>query len=156
LFDDEAVHILLRQYHTISSTCRPRMLGGARDAKLSSPTPDSGRLLMPSPSAVRVFAKSLHILAATWIISVAVLWGAELRQDARLDPTGPRDPHIVTILEGILPTLVLEGSALGVERWARSGSGPFDEGREWIHALWWSILPMVLLFETVYLTIWPG
>ena len=111
---------------------------------------------MPPPSAVRVFAKSLHLLAATWIISVAVLWGAQLRQDERLNPAGLRDPHVATILEGVLPALVLEASALGVAGLARQPKGTFDERREWIHAFWWSILPMVLLFETVYLTIWPG
>jgi hypothetical protein len=111
---------------------------------------------MPPPSAVRVFGKSLQILAATWLLSVALLWGAQIRQDGRVDPTAPRDPHLATILEGILPALVLEASAMAVERWARSTSRAGDKRREWIHAFWWSILPMALLFETVYLTIWPS
>jgi len=110
---------------------------------------------MPTPSAVRVFAKSLHILAATWFTSVAVLWGAEVRQDARLNPTAPVDYHLETILEGVLPAAVLEACALGVERWAVSASPVVDRRREWVYAFWWSVLPVVMLVETVYLTIWP-
>src|SRR5262245_21453280 len=110
---------------------------------------------MPSPSAVRVFAKSLHILAASWFVSVAVLWGAEQRQDQRLNPGAGRDAHVATILEGVIPTLVLELSAIGMHRWTVAAAGPSDQPSEWVHAFWWSLLPVGLLFETVYLTLWP-
>lgn len=110
---------------------------------------------MPLPSSVRVFAKSLHILAVTWAISVAVIWVVQIRHDQRLAPDRPLDIHLETILECLIPALALELSAVGIERWAGPPRGD-DSSREWVHALFWSVLPIVMLLETVYLLIWPA
>ena len=108
------------------------------------------------PSAVRVFAKSLYVLAATWLGTVGILLASQIRHAARLDPTAPFDWHPGTIAVGIVPTALIALSALGMERWAVAVHGQEDQHREWVHALWWSLLPMVMLIETVYLLLWPG
>ena len=110
----------------------------------------------PFPSAVRVLAKSLHLLAASWIVSVGIVWVVEMRNDARLNAGDPWDPHVATIVAAIVPALMLGASALAIERGSHSAPAAADAGREWVHALWWSLLPIVLLLEAVYLMMAPG
>ncbi len=111
---------------------------------------------MPPPSAVRVFAKSLHILSLAWVVSVSFLWAAEVHQDARLTSAASFDPHWTTVLEGVAPGLAIEACAFAVGAWTEptTPTALADTRREWIHAFWWSILPIALLLETVYVTIW--
>ena len=44
----------------------------------------------PRTSAVRVFGKSMHTLAAGWILSVAWLWIAEIQQHLLREGVAPR------------------------------------------------------------------
>ena len=110
----------------------------------------------PFPSSVRVLAKSLHLLAAGWIVSVGIVRVVALRNDARLNGGDPWDAHVAMIVAGIVPALILGASALAIERRAHSAPAAADDRREWVHALWWSVLPIVLLLEAVYLMMVPG
>ena len=110
----------------------------------------------PFPSSVRVLAKSLHLLAAGWIVSVGVVWVFQMRNDARLNRGDPWDPHVATIVAGIVPALILGATALAIDRRAQSAPVEADDPREWVHALWWSALPVILLLEAVYLMMAPG
>jgi len=111
---------------------------------------------MPLPSSVRVLAKSLYLLAAGWIVTVGIVWVVQIRRDARLDFGDPLDPHLTTIAAGIVPALLLGASALTIERKIPPAPGTVDDQREWVHAVWWSVLPIVLLLEAVYVMMVPG
>jgi len=104
-------------------------------------------------SAVRVFGKSLHWLAAGWVIGVAWLCISQIQRGWLMDPSAPTNFHVDTIVEGIIPALVVEVSAFFMA--ALTGSAPSRaiERREWLHAFWWSLFPNVMVLYTVYLMV---
>jgi hypothetical protein len=105
------------------------------------------------PSSVRVFAKSLHMLAGGWTLSVLWLWLAGLQQSLVRDGAIPGDFGAPILVFGLVAGAVLEAAAL----WAtgRIGKAPTRmlERREWHHAFWWSFCPNVMLLATVYLMV---
>jgi hypothetical protein len=108
---------------------------------------------MTQPSGVRVFAKSLHFLAAGWLASVAWLWIATVQQHRLRWGQMPDDYAMGTIVWGAASTLVIEIVARWLVGWCGSAPEPNLEFREWHHAFWWSFIPNVLLLGTAYLMI---
>lgn len=104
-------------------------------------------------SHVRVFGKSLHLLAAGWLLSVGWLWAAEIRQHIRRHDQVPPDFAMATLLTGTISAILLEMLAVLVVRWTGSASTPTLQRKEWHHAFWWSAFPNVMLLYTVYILI---
>lgn len=95
------------------------------------------------PSSVGVFAKSLHLVALGWIVSLGYLW-LSLRQTFVLD--------LRTILLAIVPLLFVEGLAWSTTRWSEWTPGRLQYEAEWRRAFWWSLLPNLLLLAALLLT----
>jgi hypothetical protein len=108
---------------------------------------------MASPSGVRVFAKSLHLLAAGWLLSVLWLWVATVQQSFARQGAMPEGYGIGTLVSGGVSALVIEAAARALVRWSGSAPGRHLERREWHHAFWWSLVPNLLLLGTAYLMI---
>ena len=104
-------------------------------------------------SQMRIFGKSLHLLAAGWTVTVAWLWLAEIRQHVRRHDVLPADYGMATLITGTIAAIVLEVLALLFVRWTGSAATPGLQRREWNHAFWWSIFPNVMLLYTAYLLI---
>lgn len=105
------------------------------------------------PSSVRVFAKSLHWLAAGWALSVGWLWIAGIRQQLVRQGGVPLDFGMATLVAGSLSTLAIEIFAVWLIRSIGTAPHPVLEQREWHHAFWWSLVPNLLLVGTAYLMI---
>lgn len=105
------------------------------------------------PSAVRVFVKSMHTLSAGWTVAVAWLWVAEVQQHLLRQGVPPPYYAASTILSGLVPSFLMACVGLILNRW----TGPAPHGalqrREWWHAIWWSAVPNLLLFVTVWVMI---
>lgn len=109
-------------------------------------------ILDPSaPSGVRVLGKSLYLIAAGWVISVAWLWVEAVQQHLRRNNVPPPDIAGGTIVGGIVPALLMAAAACAIARYAGRAPHATLERREWWHALWWSLLPNALLLGTVWL-----
>lgn len=107
----------------------------------------------PRTSAVRVFGKSMHTLAAGWIISVAWLWIAEIQQHLLRQGVAPPGYALNTLVLGLIPAAFIALVGRTINRWA--GSAPDDamQRREWVHAFLWSVVPTGLLLATVWVMI---
>jgi hypothetical protein len=116
-------------------------------------TPAQSSRMSHRPSQIRIFGKSLHLLAAGWTMCVGWLWLAELRQHVRRHDVLPADYAMATLVTGTISAVVLEMVALLIMRWSRSAVQPAVQRREWHHAFWWSIFPNVMLLYTAYLLI---
>lgn len=108
---------------------------------------------MTQPSGVRVFAKSLHFLAAGWLVSVAWLWIATVQQHRVRWGRMPDDYAIGTLIWAAGSTLAIEITARWLVRWCGTAPERRLEFREWHHAFWWSVVPNLLLLGTAYLMI---
>jgi hypothetical protein len=108
------------------------------------------------PSSVRVFAKSLHWLAAGWMASIMWLWLAGLRQHVMRMGMLPDDMGASMLAAGIMSAIAIEGTALVLVRWTGRAPRPGLERREWQHAFWWSFVPNLFLLATAYLMISGG
>ena len=64
-----------------------------------------------TPSSVRVFAKSLHVLAAGWIVAVGWLWLAGVRQSLARHGAWPDEDALSILAAGGLPALALAATA---------------------------------------------
>ena len=107
----------------------------------------------PSTSGVRVFGKSMHVLAAGWMVSIVWLWMAELQQIVHRDGVAPSGYAVETLAAGILPAAIVALGGVAVERWAGSAPSRALRRREWRHAFWWSIVPNLLLLVAVHVMI---
>lgn len=105
------------------------------------------------PSRVRVFGKSLYVLAAGWMVSVLWLWIAEVRQFIYRFGTRPDDLALPTLATGIIPAAALAVLAFGLTRLTGGAPTPGQERREWQHAFWWSLTPVLFLLATAYIMI---
>ncbi len=106
-----------------------------------------------APSAVRVLGKSMYVLAAGWILSVAWLWIAALEQHILRHGTAPGYYALDTLLAGLVPVLVIASAGIGIDRWAGPAPDKWVNRREWVHAFWWSVFPNLLLFVTVWVMV---
>ena len=92
------------------------------------------------PPQIYVFAKSLHVLAAAWIVTAVFLWMSV--------PAHPTDGTSVFI-HAILPALGIEGLAFAIGQWTNAMGGSLHaRAHEWGSALAWASVPIVLLIGT--------
>jgi hypothetical protein len=110
----------------------------------------------PYPSAVRVFAKSMHLLAAGWFLSIGWLWIAGVQQHIRRREVWPPNYGADILIEGLLSAVAIEIAAIVFVRWTGSAPDPALERREWVHAFWWALYPNVMLLITVYVMLEAG
>ena len=122
------------------------------DATLSLPKPVAS--MSHTHSQMRIFGKSLHLLAAGWAITVMWLWLAEIRQHVRRHDVVPPDYAMATLITGTIATAVLEVLALLFMKWTGSAATSDLQRREWHYAFWWSVFPNVMLLYTAYLLIY--
>jgi hypothetical protein len=103
-----------------------------------------------APSSVRVFGKSMHVLAAGWVLAIGWLWLDALQQH-QFRTGVPFD--LLGAVSGLLPALVL--GAIGWTFARVAGRAPYVElqRREWWHACWWSLVPVAMLLVTVWLIV---
>lgn len=105
------------------------------------------------PSRVRVFGKSLYVLAGGWLVSVVWLWIAGVRQYIYRFDTRPDDLAWPTLVIGIIPAVLLAMIALWVTRLTGGAATARQETREWQHAFWWSLTPILFVLATVYVMV---
>jgi hypothetical protein len=109
-----------------------------------------------APSAIRVLAKSLHMLAAGWIASIAWLWLAALQQHVLRHGMAPDDYAVPTVVAGLIPAVAMALIGAAIAKWAGRAPNKFLQRREWVHAFWWSAVPNALLLITVWVMIQEG
>jgi hypothetical protein len=103
-----------------------------------------------APSGVRVFGKSMHVLAAGWLLSVGWLWIATVQQHIDRQGSAPDRYAIETLIGGVFPAAMIWLVGIVIERWAGRAPNKWLQRREWIHAFWWSAVPNALLLFTVW------
>jgi hypothetical protein len=108
------------------------------------------------PSSIRVFAKSIHLLAVGWFLSISWIWAAGVAQHFRRRGHWPPNYGAQTFIEGTLSALVLEVTAILFVWWIGSAPDANLERREWHHAFWWAAFPNAMLLLTAYLMIQAG
>ena len=103
-----------------------------------------------APSAVRVLGKSMHVLAWGWALSVGWLWFATMQQHVLRHNEPPPYYAMDTVAGGAVPAALMALIGWAFKRYA--GRAPYSalEKREWWHAFWWSLVPNLLLFLTVW------
>ena len=105
------------------------------------------------PSAVRVFGRSLYMLAAGWAASVLWLWLVGLRQHVDRFGTTPDDFAVSLLLAGAIPALALALLAHSCAKLTGGAPSALQEKHEWRHAFWWALLPNLFLLATACLLI---
>lgn len=100
-----------------------------------------------------MFAKSIHWLAAGWLVAVGWLWVAGIRQHMLRQGGMPADYAAGTLVQGVVLAALIEILAVWCVRVAGCAPTRHLERREWHHAFWWSFLPNLMLIGTVYLLI---
>jgi hypothetical protein len=106
-----------------------------------------------APSGVRVFGKSMYVLAAGWVVSVAWLWMATLKQHILRRGFAPEYYALDTLVSGLLPAVLMALVGFAIVRWAGPAPHKWLTRREWIHSFWWSFVPNALLLLTVWVMI---
>jgi hypothetical protein len=117
-------------------------------------TKDVGRMTdRTRTSHIRVLGKSMYVLSAGWILSVAWLWFAEVQQHVLRQGEPPPQYALNTLSGGVLPALLLGLCGYYIAR--KAGVAPTEplERREWWHAFWWCLVPNLLLVTTVWVMI---
>lgn len=105
------------------------------------------------PSGLRVLAKSLHLLALGWLVTVAWVWIAQIQLNLERFGTPPEAYAVRTLVEGVIPALLVEMMAFWMASLIARVKGSGDGRREWLHALWWTLVPNLLILGTAYLMI---
>jgi len=106
-----------------------------------------------SPSAVRVFGKSMHMLASGWAVSVVWLWIAQVQQHILRQGFAPDYYAARTLIEGLIPAVLIAIVGVAINRWTGRAPNKFLQREEWWHAFVWCIVPNALLLFTVYVMI---
>jgi hypothetical protein len=104
-------------------------------------------------SHLRVFAKSMHLLAAGWTVAIVWLWLAGVRQHVRRHNVVPDDYGLTTLISGLASAVLLELLGWLFVRWTGSAATPTLQRREWHYAFWWAAFPNGMLLYTVYVLI---
>jgi hypothetical protein len=106
-------------------------------------------------SNVRVFGKSLHLLAAGWVTAVAILWIVGLRQVLQKHGVLVADLGLSLLALRLASGLVIEMIAIYI---GRLSSAPLRtlQREEWRHAVCWAAFPHALVAVSVYITLTPG
>src|SRR5436190_22529037 len=110
----------------------------------------------PRPSSIRVFVKSLHFIAAGWLLGVIWLWLSQIQENVSRFGVPPEGYAVSTLIDGIFPAALVELAALYLADMLRKGPGTEQRWREWHHAFWWALVPNLLIFGTAYLLINEG
>ena len=100
------------------------------------------------PSSIRVLAKSLHLLALGWLVSVLWLWVTQIQLNISRFGSPPEGYALGTLIEGVLPAAVVELMAIGMDTMIARLSGGGSARREWWYTFLWTIVPNALLFGT--------
>lgn len=108
------------------------------------------------PSAVRVFGKSLYMLAGGWGTAILWLWLVGLRQHVERFGTTPDDFAISLVIAGVVPMLALALLARTFGKLTGAAPTAEQEKNEWRHAFWWALFPNLFLLSTAYLLIFGG
>lgn len=108
------------------------------------------------PSAVRVFGKSLYMLAGGWGTSILWLWLVGLRQHVDRFGTTPDDFAVSLVIAGVIPMLALALLARTFGKLTGVAPTAVQEKHEWRHAFWWALFPNFFLLSTAYLLIFGG
>ena len=108
------------------------------------------------PSAVRVFGKSLYMLAGGWGTAILWLWLVGLRQHVDRFGTTPDDFAISLLIAGVVPMLALALLARTFGKLTGAAPTAVQEKHEWRHAFWWALFPNFFLLSTAYLLIFGG
>ena len=58
-----------------------------------------------------------------------------------------------TLVEGVIPALLVETMAFWIAALIARVKGSGDPRREWLHAIRWTVVPILLLLGTAYLMI---
>ena len=101
----------------------------------------SSYVALTHPSFVRVFAKSLHLLAIGWVLSVAYMW-VSLRETG-----GSSAIDVRTVVFAAAPLFFVEALAWWTNAWPVRA----PRNGEWGQAFLWSIVPFLMLFGTCFL-----
>jgi hypothetical protein len=109
-----------------------------------------------APSAIRVLAKSMHVLAIGWIASIVWLWAATLQQHVYRHGLAPAGYAVDTVVSGLIPALVIAIGGVLISRWAGRAPNKYVHRKEWWQAFWWSFVPNALLLFTVWVMIQEG
>lgn len=110
----------------------------------------------PRTSHIRVLGKSMYVLSAGWIGSVAWLWIAEVQQHMRRHGEAPPSYGMATLSGAVIPAVAMFVSGLVISRWAGSAPERSLERREWWHAFWWCVVPNLQLIGTAWVMIQEG
>jgi len=102
-----------------------------------------------TPSAVRVFGKSMHMLAAGWAVAVAWLWVAQIQQHVLREGYAPPDYGLGTAIGGLIPSVLIALLGVAINRWAGRAPNKWLQRYEWLQAFWWSAVPNLLLLISV-------
>jgi hypothetical protein len=105
------------------------------------------------PSSLRVFAKSLHLLALGWMIGVVWLWFAQLQLSVQRNGVAPEAYGVRTLIEGLLPALFVELLGIAADAAIARSPASGDARREWRDAFLWTLFPNLFLLGTVYVII---
>ena len=104
------------------------------------------------PSSIRVLVKSLHLMAVGWLVTVVLLWIAQIQLNLERFGVPPEGYAVGTLIEGIFPAALVELLAIWVGSILGKVPGSGDPRREWQHAFWWTLVPNLLVLGTAYLT----
>lgn len=107
-------------------------------------------ILDPSkPSGVRVFGRSMFVIAAGWLLASGWLGVSALQQP------GLSAHHFApaSIAAALVPALLMVLVGYGVGRYAGRARYAELNWREWRHAIWWSVVPNALLLSTVWVVL---
>jgi hypothetical protein len=107
-------------------------------------------------SAIRVLAKSMHVLAVGWVAAVAWLWFATVQQHLQRHGIAPTGYGADTVISGLIPAAFIALCGVAITKWAGHAPNKYVQRREWVHAFWWSFVPNALLFITVWVMIQEG
>lgn len=102
---------------------------------------------------MRVLGKSMHVLAAGWGGSIGWLWVATLQQHLLRQGVPPPGYAADILAAGAIPALVMVLIGAWIGWLTGRAPEPTLERREWRHAAWWSLVPILLLLSTVWVMI---
>jgi hypothetical protein len=108
------------------------------------------------PSGVRVFGKSLYMLAGGWAASIVWLWLVGLRQHVVRFGTPPDDFALSLLIAAAIPALALALLAHSFAKLTGGAANAVQEKHEWRHAFLWALFPNLFLLATAYTLIFGG
>ena len=108
------------------------------------------------PSAVRVFGKSLRMLAYGWAGSILWLWLVGLRQHVYRFGTTPDDFAVSLLIVGLIPAFALGLLARTFGKLTGAAPTAVQDKHEWWEAFWWALFPNLFLLGTASLLIFGG